>query len=164
VDDDEFRSFVAARLPGLQRAAYLLCGDVHQAEDLVSITIGRVLRQWRRIRGMDRPDAYVRKILVNAFIDERRRPWRRERPASDPPDRTEHHDRDVVEHLAVRELLAQLPPRARAVLVLRFLDDLSVEETAAALNLTPGTVKSHTARGLSRLRALLAADASEVTP
>jgi RNA polymerase sigma factor (sigma-70 family) len=114
---------------------------------------------WQRIQQSDNLDAYVRRMLVRAIIDERRRPWRRETPAQYPlvspsmtgPDTT--HDRMVL-----REALSRMPPGRRAVLVLRYFEELSVEETAAAMGCSTGTVKSQTARGLAALRALLPTD------
>ncbi|MEU6072358.1 SigE family RNA polymerase sigma factor [Micromonospora sp. NPDC047074] len=160
-DEDEYRQFVSARLEPLRITAYLLCRDWHTADDLVSITIGKLYRHWRRVRRVEHVDAYVRGMLTNAWLDERRRPWRRERSTDELPDRAEPNVPEVV--LADRELLldllAQLPPRRRAVVVLRFYCDLSVEETARALGISEGTVKSQAARGLESLRALVPMDA-----
>ncbi|MEU4777544.1 SigE family RNA polymerase sigma factor [Micromonospora sp. NPDC023633] len=161
-DEDEYRQFVSVRLEPLRITAYLLCRDWHTADDLVSITIGKLYRHWRRVRRVEHVDAYVRGMLTNAWLDERRRPWRRERSTDDLPDRAEPNVPEVA--LADRELLldllAQLPPRRRAVVVLRFYCDLSVEETARALGISAGTVKSQAARGLESLRALVSIDAS----
>jgi RNA polymerase sigma-70 factor (sigma-E family) len=155
-DEAGYREYVIHRLEGLRRTAFLLCGDWHQADDLVSIALVKLLRYWRRVSVMEHPDAYVRQVLLRAWLDERRRPWRRERPTDVVPDRadpasgTAHAERiDVMAHLA------ELPPRRRAVLVLRYFCDLSVEQTAAALGCTEGTVKSQTARALDTLRARL---------
>ncbi|MEU4771259.1 SigE family RNA polymerase sigma factor [Micromonospora sp. NPDC023644] len=161
-DEDEYRQFVSVRLESLRITAYLLCREWHTADDLVSITIGKLYRHWRRVRRVEHVDAYVRGMLTNAWLDERRRPWRRERSTDDLPDRAEPNVPEVA--LADRELLldllAQLPPRRRAVVVLRFYCDLSVEETARALGISAGTVKSQAARGLESLRALVSIDAS----
>ncbi|MFI2652807.1 SigE family RNA polymerase sigma factor [Micromonospora fulviviridis] len=153
-DEDEYRQFVMARLEPLRVTAYLLCRDWHTADDLVSITIGKLYRHWRRVSAMENVDAYVRGMLTNAWLDERRRPWRRERSTDDVPDRADAEFFEEVladrEHLLV--LLSRLPPRQRAVIVLRFWCDLSVEETARALGISTGTVKSQAARGLESLR------------
>jgi RNA polymerase sigma-70 factor (sigma-E family) len=162
VEEDEYRQFVAARLEPLRVTAYLLCRDWHLADDLVAITIGKLYRHWRRVRAMEHVDAYVRGMLTNAWLDERRRPWRREKVTDNLPDRAEVTapgaalaDRDLL-----LELLAQLPPRRRAVVVLRFYCDLSVEETARQLGISEGTVKSQAARGLESLRAVVVAEAA----
>ncbi|TDC32519.1 SigE family RNA polymerase sigma factor [Micromonospora sp. 15K316] len=161
-DEDEYRQFVSARLEPLRVTAYLLCRDWHTADDLVSITVGKLYRHWRRVRRMEHVDAYVRGMLTNAWLDERRRPWRRERSTDELPDRVETNLPEVT--LADRELLldllAQLPARRRAVVVLRFYCDLSVEETGRALGISTGTVKSQAARGLESLRTLASVDAS----
>jgi RNA polymerase sigma-70 factor (sigma-E family) len=152
-DEAGYREYVIHRLDGFRRTAFLLCGDWHQADDLVSIALVKLLRHWRRVAVMEQPDAYMRRVLLRAWLDERRRPWRREHPTSQVPDRAFPADRDsrvdIVAHLA------ELPPRRRAVLVLRYFCDLSVEQTAAALGCTEGTVKSQAARALDTLRARL---------
>jgi RNA polymerase sigma-70 factor (sigma-E family) len=151
-DEAGYREYVTHRLDGFRRTAFLLCGDWHQADDLVSIALVKLLRHWRRVSAMAQPDAYVRRVLLRTWLDERRRPWRRERPTLTVPDRpAETADRDA--RMDVMTHLAELPPRRRAVLVLRYFCDLSVEETAAALGCTEGTVKSQTARALDTLRA-----------
>jgi RNA polymerase sigma-70 factor (sigma-E family) len=151
-DEDDYREYVTARLNALRRTAYLICHDWHQADDLVSITLGKLYRSWGRARQVERLDAYVHRILVNVWQDELRRSARHgwssgpgdERPAPDGP--------DVVERLSQLELLRRLPPRQRAAVVLRFYDDLSIQETAAALGCTEGTIKSLSSRGLRALR------------
>lgn len=87
--DEEFRDYVTARLEPLRRTAYLLCRDWHTADDLVSITLSKLYRNWRRALGADNLDAYVRGMLTNAWLDERRRPWRRERSTDEVPDRAD---------------------------------------------------------------------------
>lgn len=153
-DEASYREYVTHRLDGLRRTAFLLCGDWHLADDLVSIALVKLLRHWPRVSAMDQPDAYVRRMLLRALLDERRRPWRRERPTDTLPDRATA-TADPSERLAILDHLAELPPRRRAVLVLRYFCDLSVEDTAAALECTEGTVKSQTARALDTLRARL---------
>jgi RNA polymerase sigma-70 factor (sigma-E family) len=160
-DEREYREFVTARMEPLRRTAYLLCRDWHTADDLVSITIGKLYRHWRRVRAAENLDAYVRGVLTHAWLDERRRPWRRETPTADTPDRPQPPVTGIGDRLALLDLLAQLPPRRRAVVVLRFYCDLSVEETAGILRISEGTVKSQAARGLAALR-LLATDQDEV--
>ncbi|MFE9872368.1 SigE family RNA polymerase sigma factor [Micromonospora sp. NPDC005686] len=143
VDIEGYRAYVVARMEPLRRTAYLLCGDWHTADDLVSAALLRLLRHWRRISAMDNPDAYVRRTLLRLWLDERRRPWRRERSWAEVPDTGVHAvSEDSVERLSLLALLAELPPRRRAVLVLRYFCDLSVEETARELGCSPGTVKN----------------------
>ncbi|MEV6305054.1 SigE family RNA polymerase sigma factor [Actinoplanes sp. NPDC051861] len=151
----EFREFVGARMESLRGLAYLTCGDWQVAEDAVLSALARLYAKWNRV---DSPEAYARTAVVRAAIDETRRPWwRREQSRShampDPalPDDTHAVD----ERLRMREALAGLPARQRAVLVLRFLEGLSVQQTAEALRCPEGTVKVYTARGLGTLRQIL---------
>lgn len=152
----EFREFVAARMESLRGLAYLTCGDWQVAEDAVLSALSKLYVKWKRV---DNPEAYARTAVVRAAIDETRRPWwRREQSRShampDPPlpDDATHA---VDERLRVRQALSGLPPRQRAILVLRFLEGLSVQETAAALKCPEGTVKVYTSRGLDALRKIL---------
>ncbi len=154
-DEDSFGEFVAGALPGLLRFGHLLTGDPREAEDLVQEALARSLRRWRWVRGDD-PTAYVRKVMVNAHITS----WRRwasrvqlgEAPgggAEDPAlQRSEEWDR-------LRRALARLPVRQRAVLVLRYYEDLPDARIADLMGCRPGTVKSQAARGLAALRPLL---------
>ncbi|MEU2660946.1 SigE family RNA polymerase sigma factor [Micromonospora sp. DT46] len=157
-DEDEYRQFVETRLEHLRRTAYLLCRDWHTADDLVSITLGKLYRAWTRVRAAENVDAYVRQVLMRAWLDERRRPWRRERSTDEvPDDAAPDTEPDLADRELLLDLLGKLPERRRAVLVLRYYCDLSVEETAQILGITTGTVKSQAARALESLR-LLAAD------
>jgi RNA polymerase sigma-70 factor (sigma-E family) len=135
-----------------------MCGDWHTADDLVSTVLLKVYKRWRAIRELDNVDAYVRRMLVRTWLDELRRPWRREFSTKDVPEIPVDDAYDI-ESLADRDVLmaalAELPPGRRAVLVLRYFDELSVEETATTLEVSVGTVKSQTARGLQTLRAAL---------
>jgi RNA polymerase sigma-70 factor (sigma-E family) len=153
-DDTEYREFVLSRLDRLRRTAYLLCRDWHTADDLVSDTLTRLYRHWGRARQAQSLDAYVRTILTRAWLDERRRPWRREEVTDCPPDRgTEPVLTGFSDRADLAALLTALPRRQRAVVVLRFYCDLSVAETAELLGVSEGTVKSQSARGLEILRA-----------
>ncbi|MEH0928761.1 SigE family RNA polymerase sigma factor [Micromonospora sp. CPCC 205558] len=158
VDVEGYRDYVSARLEPLRRTAYLLCGDWHTADDLVSAALVKLLRHWSRVSVMDNPDAYVRRTLLRVWLDERRRPWRREAAWAEVPDRplAAGATEGAADRLTILALLAELPPRRRAVLVLRYFCDLSVEETAQELGCTPGTVKSQSARGIEAMRARLA--------
>jgi RNA polymerase sigma-70 factor (sigma-E family) len=136
----------------LRRIAYLICGNWHLAEDAVSVVLAKLYVHWARAARSDNLDAYVRRMLMNSIVDERNRPWRRERPMAFPLADGPAPSEQPEDRLAVRAALAELPPRRRAVLVLRFYEGLSVEETAAAMGTTPGTVKSQTNRALAALR------------
>ncbi len=150
-DEQGFRAFVEANGAQLLHAARLLTGDHHRGEDLVQTVLVRLYGKWGRV---DAPLAYARKALVTANIDESRRRWRGEKPTeelpeqpADPADIGASDQRDVL-----RRLLADLPARDRAVVVLRYYCDLSEQDTAATLGLPVGTVKSSCSRALSRLR------------
>ncbi|MHA4945994.1 SigE family RNA polymerase sigma factor [Micromonospora sp. SD19] len=158
VDVEGYRDYVGARLEPLRRTAYLLCGDWHTADDLVSTALVKLLRHWPRVSVMANPDAYVRRTLLRVWLDERRRPWRREAAWAEVPDSAvaATGTDGAADRLTILALLAELPPRRRAVLVLRYFCDLSVEETAQELGCTPGTVKSQSARGIEAMRARLA--------
>jgi RNA polymerase sigma-70 factor (sigma-E family) len=152
----DFESYVAARRAFLRRTAYLLTGDWDRAEDVVQDALTNLYVHWRRASRATSVDAYARRTLVNAFLAERRRPWRRERSTEHLPESAydgpadSGDDRDEL-----RRALATLGPSQRAVVVLRYWDDLSVEETAAALGCSTGNVKSQSARGLAHLREVL---------
>jgi RNA polymerase sigma-70 factor (sigma-E family) len=160
-DEQEFRQYFAARRDAVRRSAYLLCGDWHRADDLAQTAFVALHRRWHKIRDRAALDAYVRRSVVRAVIDESRRPWRRERFTGEVPDvaDTAAGAPDVGEAVATRSALlaalAKVPPRQRAVLVLRYLEGLDVSGAAAALGCTEGTVKSQTSRGLAALRAEL---------
>jgi RNA polymerase sigma-70 factor (sigma-E family) len=154
-DEAAYREYVVARMDPLRRVAYLLCHDWHAADDLVSVTIAKLYRQWGRAQRFDSLDGYVRRILLNAWRDETRRPWRREDAVAAVPDRpAAAAEPDPGERLAQLEMLRRPSPRRRAAVVLRFYCDLSIQETAVVLGCSDGTVKSLTARGLESLRAL----------
>jgi RNA polymerase sigma-70 factor (sigma-E family) len=160
----EFSAFVLARRSALVRTAALLtAGDMHLAEDLVQTSLTRLYLSWTSVRRRGNEEAYVRRILVNAYVDETRRArWRREEPQDVLPDRPDllgQVDADLGEGpdgAAVRAALATLTPGERTVVVLRHWLDLSVQQTADHLGCSPGTVKSQNARGLARLRTALA--------
>jgi RNA polymerase sigma-70 factor (sigma-E family) len=136
----------------LRRTAYLMSHDWHTADDLVAVTIDKLYRYWRRARAAANMDAYVHRILANSWLDERRRPWRREVVTDRVPDRPAPGRPDDVDGRPLLRLLRTLTPRRRAAIVLRFYCGLTVEEAADALGCSAGTVKSLTSRGLSDLR------------
>lgn len=153
-EESAYREYVTSRMEVMRRTAYLLCRDWHTADDLVSITITKLYRHWSRIGGAVSLDAYVRKVLLRTWLDEKRRPWhRREQLTEELPELPTAEEFVVVSRAQLLELLDGLPPRRRAAVVLRLYLDLSVEETAEILGCSVGTVKSQTARGLDALRA-----------
>ncbi len=154
--DREFSDYVGQRRAQLYRTAVLLCGDPHRAEDLVQNALAKLYAAWPRVRRADSVDAYARRAVVNCHLDETRRPWRRERPTEH--DRLDGRARDgiaVEESDALWTALRALPVGQRRVVVLRHFWGLSVEETAADLGISAGTVKSQTSAALARLRATL---------
>jgi RNA polymerase sigma-70 factor (sigma-E family) len=152
--DRDYVEFVETTSASLRRTAYLVCGDWHRADDVVQDALYKLYLSWAKVDRSGSPLAYARQVVVNAALDNGRRPWRREVPTDQPPDQPQrsdpagtHADRDEV-----RTALAQLGPRQRACVVLRYYEDLSIEQTAEILACSPGTVKSQTARGLDSLR------------
>ncbi|NKE62120.1 SigE family RNA polymerase sigma factor [Lentzea sp. PSKA42] len=153
--DKDYTEYVTAALPWLRRTAYLLCGDVHSADDVVQVAITRLYTSWRKARAADNLDAYVRAILVRTFLNERRRPWSRVRLFDRVDELQVVTNPDFETREEVRVALMRVPPGQRAVLVLRFLFDLPVAEVAKALRCSEGTVKSQTSAGLTALRTQL---------
>jgi RNA polymerase sigma-70 factor (sigma-E family) len=155
-EEDLFAEFVRAHSATLFRTAYLITGDYQRAEDLLQTTLVRVYERWPRVAAMDRPVGYARKVLVSQSIS-----WWRRRSSHESPlllhdepiwaDRTE----EVAEHERVWEAVLSLPPRQRAVTVLRYYEDLTEAEIAEALAMAPGTVKSHAHAAARRLADLL---------
>lgn len=152
-DEDAFRDFVVGRSPSYLRTAYLLTGDWGHAEDLLQTALAKVYRAWGRLRDHDNLDAYVRRVLVNTQTTWWRRAWKAEQPTGTLPDWpgpdvvSASDDRD-----RLRRALLELPPRQRAVVVLRHYEDLGEADVARVLGCSVGTVKSQCARGLARLR------------
>ena len=163
VRDEEFRRYVLERRGELIRSATLLtAGDRHLAEDLVQSTLTQLYLAWPAFQRAANPAAYARRSLVNALVDEKRRPWRRrEHTTADLPETVTPVPVSSTAAERVNLALAQLPTRMRAAVVLRYFHDLSVAETADALGCTQGTVKSQTARALDRLRLVLGPEAVE---
>ena len=160
--EEEFTAFVTERGSALVRVAYVLTGDQRAAEDLVQGALAKAFVRWSRI-GED-AEAYVRRIIYNDRVSGwRRRSRSREFPTARLPDvaAPQRHDHDTTMRLVLREALLSLPPRQRAVLVLRYLEDRSVQETAEALGCRPGTVASQASRALRKLKDLMP-DAPEV--
>ena len=143
----DFEEFVLSRRGALLRTAYLLTGNPHDAEDLVQTALIKVVPKWRRIQ--DNPEPYVRKVLARESVSRwRARRWRE--VTTDTVPETTHHD--STERIALLEDLGRLSPRQRAVIVLRYLDDLTEADTAAVLGISVGAVKSYARDALARLR------------
>ncbi len=160
--DEEFAEFVQAAWPGLYRTAYLMLGDHQLAEDLVQASLAKTYASWRKIKEPAAAPAYARVVLANTAASWfRRRGWRNEHPTEVLPDAGTEHD--LTTRTAVVDALATLAPRQRAVVVLRYYDDLSVREVAHALGISEGTVKSQTSDALARLRDVLDDEAAAVS-
>ena len=144
----EFVAFAGATALRLRRTAFLMCGDWHLAEDLVQTALAKVYVAWLRGGAPDEPTAYARTVLLRSLLDHRRRRSSAERPTADLPDATVDTPHDL--RLSVVDALRTLKPADRAVLVLRYWEDLSVEQTALALGLRVPAVKSRHARALRR--------------
>jgi RNA polymerase sigma-70 factor (sigma-E family) len=162
-NEASYREFVAARWRPLLRTSYLLTGDAGRAEDLLQTALARLWIHWSRI-AEDNPEAYVRKILANTSASWWRRRWHGEVPTDVLPDRASVDDFTATTGLRdeLRASLAILTPRQRAVVVLRYADDLSEQQVADVLGISAGTVKTLASRGLARLRDA-ASTPSEVT-
>jgi RNA polymerase sigma-70 factor (sigma-E family) len=158
--DEEFQSFVIGRWPRLMRTAFLLTGEQHAAEDLVQSTLERVYTAWRRVGAADDPEAYVRRVMINAHARKHRRRLREflapkddsglVREVVDTGDRIAQAD----DRSALLKALAQLPARQREAVVLRYWEDLTETQAAEAMGCSVGTVKSNAAKGIAKLRAI----------
>jgi RNA polymerase sigma-70 factor (sigma-E family) len=152
----DFTAFVIAHEHRLRRVAYLICRDLHRGEDIVQNVLIRLFLHWKRIDREDGVFGYALKAVTNAAIDEKRRPWRREHPVPDARELADQRiDPEQVADDARTSALSRLdllPPRQRAVIILRYVEDLDVETTARILGISNGTVKSQSARALDALR------------
>jgi RNA polymerase sigma-70 factor, ECF subfamily len=160
--DAEFRQFVAGRSASLLRTAFLLVGDWAHAEDVLQASLTKTYLAWRRLGQLEAVEAYARRVVVNTATSWWRRRWHGERPTAVMPEQVQP---DLAEQRAEREALwrhvRNLPVRQRAVLVLRFYEDMTEVETARVLGVSVSTVKSQCARALATLRARLATDGIE---
>jgi RNA polymerase sigma-70 factor (sigma-E family) len=155
--ETEYREFASARAMQLFRLAYLMCGDWHEAEDLVQTTLASLFVAWNRVRRRNSMDTYARRVLVNAFLSQRRLKRSRETPIAQFTDVSAPAvDADL--RLTLVAALRTLPSRSRAVVVLRYLEDHSIESVAELMDATPAAVKSLNTRGLAQLRELLSGD------
>jgi len=153
-DTEEFAQFMAARAGQLYRSAYLLTTSAQGAEDLVQTALAKTFAAWPRVRSADDPVAYVHGVLIKTFLSERRKRSSTEVPVAEPTDRMSV-DPDPADRLALMTALAGLTPTDRAVVVLRYWEDLSVAQTARDLGLTEAAVKNRSLRALRVLRHLL---------
>ncbi len=157
---DDFAEFFASTWPRAYRIAYAVAGDAGRAEDACQAAFARAYVSWRRVRAADRPEAYVRRMVLNEVLDQRRRAWRRHEQSHAEPglvQRREVSESDltgyqVTDREALWAAVATLPPRQRAVIVLRYYEDLSEREIADVLSCSSGTVKSQASRALAALR------------
>ncbi|GAA1972717.1 SigE family RNA polymerase sigma factor [Catenulispora subtropica] len=151
--DAEFQAFMAARWPGLVRTAFLLTGDQFLAEDVAQTALTKVYASWRRVRRADDVDAYVRRVLVNTNAGRFRKRRVPEHLVAAPHDARGYEPHEgIAQRSALMTALGTLPARQRAVVVLRYWEDLSEREVAAVLGCSQGTVKSQAARALAKLR------------
>jgi RNA polymerase sigma-70 factor (sigma-E family) len=158
---DEFVEFAAAASGRLRRSAFLLCGDWHTAEDLAQTTLAKLFASWRRIGRRDELHAYATRTLVNTYLSDRRLKRAGELPTAQLPELPYEQPAPEL-RIMVLDALASLPPKARAVVVLRYWADMSVEQVAELLGCSEGNVKSQAARGLDKLRPLLGDAAAEL--
>ena len=169
--DAEFEAYMAARQPSLLRTAYLISGDRHTAEDLVQTALAKLYLSWDRVHDRHMLDGYVRRIIVNEHNSLWRRAWKKRELSTDtlPDDRTVTHEHDEGQRDALWEFVQTLPRRQRAVIVLRYYEDLSEAEIAETLGISVGTVKSQASRALAAMRSrvhenpVLAQDAAHAT-
>jgi RNA polymerase sigma-70 factor (sigma-E family) len=169
--DAEFEAYMAARQPSLLRTAYLISGDRHTAEDLVQTALAKLYLSWDKVHDRHMLDGYVRRIIVNEHNSLWRRAWKKRELSTDtlPDDRTVTHEHDDGQRDALWEFVQTLPRRQRAVIVLRYYEDLSEAEIAETLGVSVGTVKSQASRALAAMRSrvhenpVLAQDAAHAT-
>ncbi|MFF0434727.1 SigE family RNA polymerase sigma factor [Streptomyces sp. NPDC004327] len=160
---DEFLEFAAARSGHLFRSACLLTsGDTHLAEDLTQETLGRMYALWGRANRIGNPAGYAQTVLVRTFLSHRRRRSATERPLGELPDRAPDNGEDPALRIALLDALAGLAPKDRAVVVLRYWEDRSIEETAHALHVSSAAVRTRSTRALAKLRERLGAGMTEL--
>ncbi|WP_069773017.1 SigE family RNA polymerase sigma factor [Streptomyces sp. LUP30] len=159
--DTEFQAFVVGRWPRLMRTAFLLTGEQHAAEDLVQSTLERIYVAWRRVAAADQLEAYVRRVMINAHARKYRRKLREFLAPRDDDSGLTHEVADPDDLIAraddrhaLLKALAELPPRQREAVVLRYWEDLTETQTAEAMGCSVGAVKSNAAKGIAKLRAI----------
>lgn len=152
--DEAFMEFVRGRSHALRRTAFLLCGDWASGDDLVQESLAKVYVAWPRIAASQAVESYTRTTMLRTYLNQRRKLGREVVLAAVPENPV--NDRDAALTVTLSALLKELPPKQRAVLVLRFYQDLSVPQIAAELEIPEGTVKSQLSRGLASMRFRLA--------
>jgi len=157
---EDFASYAQARQQHLFRTAYLLCGDRDRAQDLVQSALLALLRSWKRASKADNPEAYARKVLIRTFFGEQRKLRREAELRRLPESRADGENATL--RLLVIEALRTLPPKPRAMVILRYWEDLSVAQTAALIGCSEGNVKSQCARSLDKLKGLLGSQFNEL--
>ncbi|WP_203338723.1 SigE family RNA polymerase sigma factor [Nocardioides limicola] len=163
--EDDFTEYARARQPALLRTAYLLSGDPHTAEDLVQTTLAKLYLAWPKVEKRESVDGYVRRILVNEHVSLWRRPWRRNEVTSTSlPEPADDRQPDDGTRAVVWQFVRSLPPRQRAVVVLRYYEELTEAETAEVLGISVGTVKSQASRALATLRRQAPPDLAPTRP
>lgn len=159
---DQYEEFATARAGHLYRSACLLtAGDTHLAEDLVQETLGRIYISWQRVNRADNPAGYAQTVLTRTFLAHQRRRSSTERATDVIPERADAAPGDVPLRLALLDALARLPAKDRAVIVLRYWEDRSIQETADVMNASSAAVRTRCVRALGRLRELLGEDLAE---
>ncbi|MEU7023394.1 SigE family RNA polymerase sigma factor [Streptomyces sp. NPDC048717] len=160
---DGFLEFASARSGHLYRSACLLTsGDTHLAEDLVQETLGRMYALWGRIGRVGNPAGYAQTVLIRTFLSHRRRRSATERPLGELPDRAPDGGEDPALRVALLDALAGLAPKDRAVVVLRYWEDRSIEETADAMHVSTAAVRTRSTRALAKLRERLGGNVAEL--
>ena len=153
----EYRDFADARAAQLFRIAFLMCGDWHEAEDLVQTTLAKLFVAWSRVRRRESMDTYARRVMLNAYLSQRRLRRSGEMPVANIGEMSAPGvDADL--RMTLVAALRRLPPRSRAVVVLRYVEDHSIESVAQLLDASPSAVKSLNTRGLAQLRELLGSE------
>ena len=166
-DEEGFRQWLSVRGTQLRRKAYLMSGDWHAADDICQDVFVQLYSKWAKVVKGGNVDGYANRVLVGCYVDTTRRPWRRERVTDTPPEFADPSADDAINRVdgadeSLQRALASLPANQRAVVVLRFTDDLTVDEIAHELGIPAGTVKSRLSRGIESLRTALTIEAAEV--
>ena len=157
-DEAEFDAFAAAAIPRLRRLAYAWCRDWHRADDLLQSTLERVFARWQHVRRTEDAFAYARTTMVRLLISENRRSWFRREVTRDMMHEAPADVPDTDTRLDVMQAVGELPPGQRAIILLRYVEDLSVADVANLLGSSEGTVKSQTHVAMASLRRLLKSD------
>jgi RNA polymerase sigma-70 factor (sigma-E family) len=155
--DEEFVEFAGAHASSLRRTAYLMCRDWHLAQDLTQTTLAKLYVAWGRLTWLENPTAYARKTLLRTFLDHQRRHGSHELVVESVPDTAREDDRPEL-RVTLLDALGHLPPRDRAIVVLRYWEDLSIEDVAELVGTSVSVVKTQSMRSLTKLRELLGED------